>query len=73
MLIVMGQSGSRTPQNNPASSFFSRIDEHKTELDRTSLVEALSDLRNLLEDYSPTWYTQEHKQRLDSALHEICL
>lgn len=72
MLIVMGQSGSRTPENNPASSFFSRSDEHKTE-DRTSLVEALSDLRNLLEDYSPAWYTQEHKQRLDSALHGICL
>jgi hypothetical protein len=73
MLIVMGQSGNRTPHNNPASSFFSPSDEHKTDSDRTSLVEVLSDLRDLLEDYSPAWYTEEQKQRLESALHGVCL
>jgi hypothetical protein len=31
--------------------------------------EVLSELRDLLEDYSPPWYTEEHHRRVESALH----
>jgi hypothetical protein len=33
------------------------------------LKEVLSELRDLLEDYAPTWYTEEHHRRVESALH----
>jgi hypothetical protein len=26
-------------------------------------------LRNLLEEYSPSWYTEEHHRKVESALH----
>jgi hypothetical protein len=73
MLIVMRQSGNRRPQNDAASSFFPAGNEHTAIPDRTSLVEVLLELRNLLEEYSPAWYTEEHRRRLESALHGVCL
>ena len=32
------------------------------------LVNALLELYNLLEEYAPTWYTQEHHDRAEAAL-----
>jgi hypothetical protein len=28
----------------------------------------LAEVRSLLEDYSPAWYTEEHQRRIQSAL-----
>jgi len=47
MLIVMGQSGNRTPHKNADSGSFSADNQSNTASDRTSLVEVLSELRNL--------------------------
>jgi hypothetical protein len=30
--------------------------------------EALFDLSQLLEDYAPSWYTEEHREKMQSAL-----
>lgn len=68
MLTVMGQTGNRTPHSKSDSSFSSGS-ERENSLDRRRLVELLSELRNLLEDYSPTWYTEEHHRRVELALH----
>ena len=38
----------------------------KTE--QPSLADALGDLCNLLEDYAPAWYTEEHRERAQAAL-----
>jgi len=33
------------------------------------LVEALSDLYKLLEEYAPSWYTEEHREKAEAALY----
>ena len=37
--------------------------------ERARLVEALSDLHSLLEEYAPGWYTEEHHRKAELALH----
>ena len=69
MLIEMGSTGNRTMHNKAASSFTSVNDEYGTPSRRTPLVDILSELRNLLEEYSPSWYTEEHHRKVESALH----
>jgi hypothetical protein len=69
MLIVMGSTGNRTLQNKTASSFTSVNADCKTPSERKRLIEALSDLRNLLEEYAPSWYTEKHHRKAESALH----
>ena len=68
MLIVMG-SGNRALQNKAESSFSSLHAEYETPSERARLLDALSDLHNLLEEYSPAWYTEEHRRKAESALH----
>ena len=68
VLVVITQSLNHTLQNEAASSSFSAGKENGTGSDRISLVEVLSELRNLLEDYSPAWYTEEHRTRVELAL-----
>jgi len=68
MLIVMGQTGNRTPDTKAASGS-SSVNDSETPAERKRLVEVLSELRNLLEDYSPPWYTEEHHRRVELALH----
>ena len=68
MLIVMGSTGNRTMHGKDASSF-SSLHENATPSERTRLLEALSELRNLLEEYSPSWYTEKHHRKVESALH----
>lgn len=65
MLIEMGQTGVR----KAATSFSAADNEQKTPSERARLLEVLSELYELLEDYSPTWYTEEHHRRIQSALH----
>ena len=67
MLIGMGQTVNRMPPDKSDSSFSSGY-ENDTSLDRKRLVELLSELRNLLEDYSPSWYTEEQHRKVESAL-----
>jgi len=69
MLIEMGQTGTRTSHSKAALSLSTADNEKKPPSERTRLVEVLSELHELLEDYSPTWYTEEHHLRLESALH----
>jgi hypothetical protein len=40
-----------------------------SEFDPQELLDALSDLYGLLEDYAPSWYTQEYRERAEGALH----
>jgi hypothetical protein len=68
MLTVMGSTGNRTLQSKAATSFPS-VHEPETPADRARLVEALSELHNLLEEYSPSWYTEEHHRKAEAALH----
>ena len=68
MLTVMGQTGNRAPQSQAASDSYSGNDP-ETPAERKRLVEVLSELRKLLEDYSPSWYTEEHHRRVECALH----
>ena len=67
MLIVMGQTGNRELQSK-ADSSFSSVHDNETLPERKRLVAALSELRNLLEEYSPAWYTEEQHRRVESAL-----
>jgi len=68
MLIVMGHTGNRTLQK-ATSSCTSSDNVRKMRSPQKQLLEVLSELRDLLEDYSPAWYTEEHHQRVESALH----
>ena len=68
MLIVMGSTGNRTLQSKAESSI-SLVHENDNPTERTLLVEALSELRNLLEEYAPSWYTEKHHRKTESALH----
>jgi hypothetical protein len=68
MLIVMGSTGNRTLPSKAEPSF-SSMHENRNPSERTLLVEALSELRNLLEEYAPSWYTEKHHRKTESALH----
>ena len=68
MLMGMGQTVNRTPPDK-SDSCFSSENEIEASLDRKRLVELLSELGDLLEDYSPSWYTEEQHRKVESALH----
>lgn len=40
-----------------------------TQTNSLRLVEALSDLYQLLEEYAPSWYTEEHREKAEAALY----
>jgi len=41
----------------------------RTELDPEELRNVLSDLYGLLEEYAPSWYSQEYREKAEGALH----
>ena len=43
----------------------------EAQLDRTGLIDALSELYDLLEKYAPAWYTQAHHAKAESALYRV--
>jgi len=45
-----------------------RPPEESLSLCAGKLEEALVALRDLLEDYAPAWYTEEHREKVMSAL-----
>jgi hypothetical protein len=67
MLTIMGSAGNHAVQAREATHSSRRQDDSASE--RTNLIEALSDLHNLLEQYAPAWYTEEHHRKAESALH----
>ena len=68
MLIETGQTENRALHSKAASSF-SSVPPHETPSECKRLIEVLSELRDLLEDYSPSWYTEDCHRRVESALH----
>lgn len=56
----MGSNENRTLKNSTEPSH-----------DRAVLMEALSELHDLLEEYAPSWYTEEHYKKVMSALHPL--
>ncbi len=69
MLTVVGSRANRAAHaRESAHSSQHQKDEPASE--RRRLVEALSDLHQLLEEYAPTWYTEEHHRKAESALHD---
>ena len=62
------QSVKYTQQNEAASSACSAGKKQPTASENTSVFQVLWELRNLLEEYSPAWYTDGHRIRLESAL-----
>jgi hypothetical protein len=43
----------------------------KEQSERALLIEALSELYNLLEHYAPAWYTQAHHEKAEAALRAV--
>jgi hypothetical protein len=68
MLIEMGHTGTRA-LHKAVSGHTSPESRETPASQEKALVEALSDLHDLLEDYSPAWYTEEHHRKAESALH----
>jgi hypothetical protein len=68
----MGSDGNRTlkSKNSPDSSELLSY-KSETELDRTRLVDLLAELQDLLEQYAPAWYTEEHHEKAIAALHPL--
>jgi len=62
------ETGGRTLQTK-AGSIVSSPCHYEVASEHKRLVEALSELRNLVEEYSPSWYTVEHRRRIEIALH----
>jgi hypothetical protein len=64
----MGKRMLNTPDQRVGS--FSRPLNSESETDpiQERLADALVDLHNLLEEYAPSWYTQEHHTKAESAL-----
>ena len=44
------------------------LDERR---ETTQLKSAILELYNLLESYAPSWYTQKHQNRVESALRSL--
>jgi hypothetical protein len=67
--MVMGSNGHRTlkSKNPPGPSEILNFNS-TAELEPARLVHALSELHDLLEAYAPSWYTEEHHEKVMAAL-----
>lgn len=69
---VTGQNERRKQHAMHAPAFSQPADNNLgAEFDRALLVEALSDLYHLLEEYAPAWYTEEHHNKAEIALRPL--
>ena len=69
---VTRSHGSRTPHAKNEGAFSRELDYGPgAALDRMRLIDALSDLYDLLEKYAPAWYTQAHHAKAEFALHRV--
>jgi len=65
----MGSKGYRIVRAKNASKVSRTFRNHGAPPDRDRLIEVLSELRNLLDEYAPSWYTEKRHQEIESALH----
>ena len=65
---VMGSNGNVMSQAKSGGVSASRS---QRDIERSRLADALSDLHDLLEQYGPAWYTEEHHEKAESALHAV--
>ena len=72
----VGEGGDMLINHNAAESDVSRRSHPinysanlKTE--QPSRTDALEDLYDLLEEYAPAWYTEEHRERAQAALRSV--
>ena len=60
------------PFNRPSEPAKKRPSEQSLPVSTASttvkLIEALAELHELLEQYAPSWYTQEHREKTIAAL-----
>ena len=45
--------------------------EPEDKLDREQIIQTLTELYELLEEYAPSWYTQEHHDAAQAALNAL--
>ena len=57
-----------TQQSAPARYRRYSNDEPEAKLELARVKDALTELYELLEDYAPTWYTEQHHKKAASAL-----
>ena len=68
----MGSNGNRALKSKNSTGSSQLVNyKFEGELDRGRLVEALSELHDLLEEYAPYWYTEEHHEKAMAALHPL--
>ena len=68
----MGSNGNRALKSKSLADRPQLLNyEAGAELDRGRLVDALSELHDLLEQYAPSWYTQEHHEKALAALRPL--
>lgn len=68
MLTAIGFTASRTMHGKADSRFSFAEKKYESASERTRLNDALSELYDLLEQYAPSWYTEEHHLMAESAL-----
>ena len=68
MLQAVGRAklNSETAHVSEASAFPKSL---PSEFDPEELRNVLSDLYGLLEEYAPSWYSQEYREKAEGALH----
>ena len=68
MLTVVETHRNRGLTQDVASPSSSLSSQNRPETERDHLIDALSDLHNLLEDFSPSWYTERYRNKAEAAL-----
>jgi len=58
--------GSPALNQSVVSSYSTQENDH--DANHARLMEALSDLHDLLEDFSPAWYTENQRRKTEAAL-----
>ena len=72
--FAFGKNGDLVTNNPqpglPTTSHLSQCESGKNP-NQEQLVQTLAQLHQLLEDYAPTWYTQEHHEIAEAALQSL--
>lgn len=69
MLAVIETSRNHALGPKAGSTCSSSSSQNRHETEHAHLIDVLSELYNLLEDFSPAWYTETYRLRAESALH----
>jgi len=72
LTTVMGSNENRTRIEKSAKTISELPNSSDSmSLERGRLEDALAELHNLLEEYAPSWYTEEHHDKAESALRSV--